>query len=415
MSEDETASDWNIGSGNIPYITPTDEYVSVDPDDGDTWFEPKSTGQAKDSGEQVAIPSNDHGAITTIARPHDTNKYSIGAKEYPSVPTITGQPDLERVDENDSASFQVVADDATGYQWQEGPLPGEGEARVFSDMTGETSSTLNISSAASSLHQYQYRCKVSNAAGEVISTAAYLLINGLPDPGAGGAVAPDRPAVSLVGVSDLDVTFDVSGVADVFRAEVTDPTSQVVAYAERETPGQLTVTLPHENIEYVVSVYAGNYGSVVWSLPGYVLVILVAPSPVPSPPGDPIELTEVEPIFSDVDPELRIDYQGNILILKNEQALNASIENIFDIGPGELVMDPLFGGEMKKMIARNVDNSSAAFIRMAISHSLQQDPRVKRDRLTVIPKPDERAFKVILEFSENEGYIRGLFESLLEK
>lgn len=417
MSEDGHAADelWNIGAGNVALITPADEYISVDPDDGATWFEPKSTGSARDGGAAAQVPGNNHGAIETIARPHDTNKYSIGAKEYPSSPVITGHPSLEQVDEGTPASFTVVATDATGYQWEEGPLPGVGEARVFADMTGETSDVLDILSAGSSLHQYQYRCKVSNAAGEVTSDAAYLLINGLPEPGGGGATSPERPTVSLTGINGLELTFDVAGDADVFRAEVTDPTSQVAAYAETTVEGALVVTLPHENIEYVVSVYAGNFGSVVWSLPGYVLVILVAPSPVPSPPGEPLDISDEEPIFSDVDPELRTDHQGNILVLTNAQAMTASIENIFDMSPGELVMDPLFGGEMKNMIAQNIDRSSAAFVRMAINHSLKQDPRVKRDKLTVIPRPSERVFKVILEFSENEGYIRGLFETLLEK
>ena len=417
LSDDATGADigWAIGANNQVSVTMADEYTSTDPADGATWFEPKSTGSARDGGAAAQVPGNNHGAIETIARPHDTNKYSIGAKEYPSSPVITGHPSLEQVDEGTPASFTVVATDATGYQWEEGPLPGVGEARVFADMTGETSDVLDILSAGSSLHQYQYRCKVSNAAGEVTSDAAYLLINGLPEPGGGGATSPERPTVSLTGINGLELTFDVAGDADVFRAEVTDPTSQVAAYAETTVEGALVVTLPHENIEYVVSVYAGNFGSVVWSLPGYVLVILVAPSPVPSPPGEPLDISDEEPIFSDVDPELRTDHQGNILVLTNAQAMTASIENIFDMSPGELVMDPLFGGEMKNMIAQNIDRSSAAFVRMAINHSLKQDPRVKRDKLTVIPRPSERVFKVILEFSENEGYIRGLFETLLEK
>jgi phage baseplate assembly protein W len=128
-----------------------------------------------------------------------------------------------------------------------------------------------------------------------------------------------------------------------------------------------------------------------------------------------VQIKATEPVFSDVDPDLRTDHQGNILILRDERALNAAVQNILEIAPGEMLRDRYFGGDLKNMVARNVDNSTAAFIRMAIAHSIDQDPRIKLDTLSVVPRADEGQFEVLLKFSDNEGYIRGQFQAVLER
>lgn len=120
-----------------------------------------------------------------------------------------------------------------------------------------------------------------------------------------------------------------------------------------------------------------------------------------------------EPLYSDVDPELRIDHQGNILILEDLDAIDASVENIMGINAGELVMDPAWGGSLENMIGKNVTENSAAFIRMAISDSLDVDQRVTVDKITVDPRPDEAAFHVLLQYTLNVAFIRGEFERLV--
>lgn len=287
MSDDGTAitpggGAWGAYYDCIINVTPADEFTSLDPATGGlAYLEPKSTGQAAHLGTATYITENDHGAILTVARPHKlvgVDKYSIGANEFPSEPTITADPALQRVDENDPATFSITALNATSYQWQDAPPPAPGGSPSFSDMVGETASTLLISSAGSGLHQYQYRCRAINALGSATSEAAYLLINGLPDPGAPPAASPDRPLVTIVGIEDNVITLNVAGVADLFRAELTDGLGNIVSYMERNDPGELTVTAPSRGVRYALAVIAANVQSpATWSLPGYTGGILVSP------------------------------------------------------------------------------------------------------------------------------------------
>ena len=120
-----------------------------------------------------------------------------------------------------------------------------------------------------------------------------------------------------------------------------------------------------------------------------------------------------EPIYSDVDPDLRTDHQGNILILEDTDAINASVENILGIGRGELVMDPAWGGNVENRVGKNVNENSAAFLRMAISDSLDVDRRIQVDLVTVEPRPDDAEFHVLLQYRLNVAYIRGEFERLV--
>lgn len=120
-----------------------------------------------------------------------------------------------------------------------------------------------------------------------------------------------------------------------------------------------------------------------------------------------------EPIYSDVDPELRTDHQGNILILEDTEAINASVENTLGISRGELVMDPVWGGNVEDRVGKNVNDNSAAFLRMAIADSLDSDRRVKVDLVTVEPLPDKAKFHVLLQYTLNVAFIRGEFERLV--
>jgi phage baseplate assembly protein W len=122
-----------------------------------------------------------------------------------------------------------------------------------------------------------------------------------------------------------------------------------------------------------------------------------------------------EPIYSDVDPDLRTDHGGNILVLEDLDAIDASVENILGISRGELVMHPEDGSNLETMVGSdNVDDNSAAMVRMIISDSLDQDPRVRIDKLTVDALPDDAAVKVLLEYTLNARNIRAEFERIVE-
>jgi len=335
--------------------------------------------------------------VVAIARPHDINKYSIGGKEYPSSPVITAHPTTQTIDEDTAATFVVVATDATGYQWSR----QEPEGGAWADVVGATSASYTTPVFGATSHQAQYRCTVSNAAGSVLSTEVYLLFTGYPLPGTVGADSPERPTVSNVTQNDLTISMNVSGIADVFHAELRMSNSVVMATAEILTRGTLTIQLPTYDLEYTLVVVAGNYGSTHWSLPGYTGVFSAEAVPDPRTPVE-VELREVEPMYSDLDADLRIDRQGNLLVVEDEDALDAEIETMFFIEPGELVMDPLYGCDLNRLIgSRNVNNSSASFIRMVLEKTLAEEPRIAVDSVIVEPREDEGEYRISFGYSVN--------------
>ncbi len=86
-------------------------------------------------------------------------------------PVITRQPVSVTAPQGSSVTFSVTASGSgLSYQWYRKSPTG-----TWSAVTGATSSTLTITAGAG-LDGYQYRCKVSNSAGGVYSSAATLTV-----------------------------------------------------------------------------------------------------------------------------------------------------------------------------------------------------------------------------------------------
>ena len=95
--------------------------------------------------------------------------------DFGSVPKITSDPASTSATLGSTATFKVAAS-GTGltYKWQY-QKPGES---TWNDVQiGGTSATFNQTNVASRHNGYQFRCKVTNAAGYVISDAATLTVD----------------------------------------------------------------------------------------------------------------------------------------------------------------------------------------------------------------------------------------------
>jgi len=80
-------------------------------------------------------------------------------------PAVTTQPSATTVCENANTSFTVVASgDALTYQWQEDDGGGFVNLANGGSYSGVTTATLSITSAATTIDGYDYRCVVSNTA-----------------------------------------------------------------------------------------------------------------------------------------------------------------------------------------------------------------------------------------------------------
>lgn len=120
-----------------------------------------------------------------------------------------------------------------------------------------------------------------------------------------------------------------------------------------------------------------------------------------------------EPLFSDIDPEFHVDHEGNLMVLEDEDAVNASLDNMFLTTPGERVMDPGWRCELTSFVGSSCTRSTAAFIRMSIERSLSEEPRVKLVDSAVEPNPDENEFLVRIQYTLNAKHIQALFEKVL--
>ncbi len=113
---------------------------------------------------------------------------------------ITTQPSSVTAALGSTATFKVVADGADlSYQWQY-QLPGS-SAWKNSPATGNKTATLTVP-ATTDRSGNKYRCKVTNAAGEVYSSAATLTVTG------GGLKITTQPANATV-VEGNNATFKV--------------------------------------------------------------------------------------------------------------------------------------------------------------------------------------------------------------
>ena len=86
-------------------------------------------------------------------------------------PKITAQPEDVTAAADTTARFTVTATGATAYQWYY--RTGSSGSWAKSTMTGSDTETLSVPVKAGR-NGYQYRCRVSNSAGYVYSTAATL-------------------------------------------------------------------------------------------------------------------------------------------------------------------------------------------------------------------------------------------------
>ena len=124
-------------------------------------------------------------------------------------------------------------------------------------------------------------------------------------------------------------------------------------------------------------------------------------------------LVQKEPVFSDIDPNFSLDAHGNIIIIKDEDAVNGAIENSIGTMRGERVMYPDWGCDLGKMVSEPVNTTSASFIRMIIATTLDEDQRIKYDSIFVEPHPEDNMYRVEIPYMLNATYIRALFEKLL--
>ena len=90
---------------------------------------------------------------------------------------------------------------------------------------------------------------------------------------------------------------------------------------------------------------------------------------------------------------------GDLIALKNENAIARAVRNIVLTTPGEKFFDPDFGSSMGEILFENVDDITAVSIEDEIKSSLKNyEPRVELIDVNVDPNFDENQFDVIISY-----------------
>ena len=90
---------------------------------------------------------------------------------------------------------------------------------------------------------------------------------------------------------------------------------------------------------------------------------------------------------------------GDLIALKNENAIARAVRNIVLTTPGEKFFDPDFGSSVGEILFENVDDITAVSIEDEIKSSLKNyEPRVELINVTVDPNFDENQFDVRITY-----------------
>ena len=104
--------------------------------------------------------------------------------------------------------------------------------------------------------------------------------------------------------------------------------------------------------------------------------------------------------FKDISMSFKFNpLSGDLITLKNENAIARAVRNIVSTTPGEKLFDPDFGSSVSEILFENVDDITAVSIEDEIKNCLANyEPRVELIDVNVDPNFDENQFDVIISY-----------------
>ena len=114
-------------------------------------------------------------------------------------------------------------------------------------------------------------------------------------------------------------------------------------------------------------------------------------------------------LYKDVDLDLKTQYKysnnlntratiNDVQALYDLQAVKNSIATCFLTSPGQKILSPLYGIDLRKYLFEPVNRDTAFFIQSDIFSNLPRfEPRVTVSSVTVIPDPDQQQYDITLQ------------------
>ena len=91
---------------------------------------------------------------------------------------------------------------------------------------------------------------------------------------------------------------------------------------------------------------------------------------------------------------------GDLPVLKNERAINASIKNIVQTIPGEKFFNSFFGSEVRSQLFEQFDVTTNLELEQQITDSVNRyEPRVNNLKVEVSARPDRNELGVTVTYT----------------
>lgn len=110
-------------------------------------------------------------------------------------------------------------------------------------------------------------------------------------------------------------------------------------------------------------------------------------------------------LYSDITTNFNIHpIKGDLVLLKDADAVKRSIRNLVFTDPYERFFNPLIGGGINASLFENINRDTESVIRIRITETIENfEPRANLINVKVKAFPDDNAYNVTIVFSINNS------------
>lgn len=92
--------------------------------------------------------------------------------------------------------------------------------------------------------------------------------------------------------------------------------------------------------------------------------------------------------------------RGTVNMLSDVEDIESSLAILFSTEPGERVMQPTYGSDLKKLLFEPLDTTLKTYIKELIETAvLYHEPRIRLDAVNLEARPEEGALLIKLEYT----------------
>jgi phage baseplate assembly protein W len=125
-------------------------------------------------------------------------------------------------------------------------------------------------------------------------------------------------------------------------------------------------------------------------------------------------------LYKDIDFDLNTQYYVNSQLNKKEslkdvqaifdiEAIKNSVANCFLTSPGQKILNPTFGVDLRRFLFEPINKYTADVIQDDIIRKLSlSEPRIEVSGVLVVPKPDDNEYEIYLQINVPSLNVEGL-------